>query len=254
VNASTTKRILTGIGVFLGVGSLMLFLKGDRQAGDLARQSLVLAITVGGLFWLGHRFRVLPRRASFQGQTEALAFRPEVGDPLGLLNLPFAVFHWLGSVRQIENTATGVHDSRELVIADFWFAPKGAEQYDDYERYTCVIGPSVAGWSDLTVVPERLSSRILAVGVPQIDTESDDFNRAFHIRSADQRFASAFVDARMMAWLMDEVPGIGFEVLGGRVMVFRRRATASLDDVADVLELWDAFLERIPRVVSSGSF
>jgi hypothetical protein len=221
----------------------------------VARQSLAVAIVVGGMFWLGYRFRVLPRRDSFRVQSGALAFRAEVGDPLRLLDLPFTLFHWAGSVRQIENTATGLHDGREIVVADYWFAPTSAQQYDDYERYTCVLGAAVTGWSDLTVVPERLGSRLRdAVGVPEIDTESEQFNRAFHVRAADRRFASAFVDARMMAWLLEQGPSVGFEIFAGRVMVFRQRATASLDDVADSLALYDAFRERIPRVVGSGSF
>jgi hypothetical protein len=257
MRASTAKRFAIGIGGFLVGGSLLLFLKGDPQAGDIARQTLVLVIVVGGIFWLGYRFRVVPRRESFRGQAVALAFEARPGDPLGLLDLPFSLFHWLGSVRQIENTATGTHGGHEIVIADYWFAPSSAEQYDDYERYTCVLGPAVAGWSDLTVVPERWTSRLRdAVGaeVVMTDTESEDFNRAFRIRASDRRFASAFVDARMMAWLLEQGQGVGFEVLGDRVMVFRKRATASLDDVSDSLALYDAFLERIPRVVATGSY
>ena len=246
--------MLIGLGVFLMVGTGLLFLTGNREAGQVAREMFLLAVIVGGMFWLGYRFRVLPRRDSFRGQTEALAFTPQVGDPLGLLDLPFTLFHWAGSVRQIENTATGSHDGNEIVIADYWFAPTAAQQYDDYERYTCVIGPSMAGWSDLTVVPERLVSRLRdAIGVPQINMELEEFNRAFQIRATDARFASAFVDARMMAWLLQQGPGVGFEVVGGRVMVFRRRATVSLDDVADSLALYDAFVGRIPKVVATGS-
>ena len=181
-------------------------------------------------------------------------FTPQAGDPFGLLDLPFTLFHWAGSVRQIENTATGSHDGHEIVIADYWFAPTAAQRYDDYERYTCVIGPSMAGWSDLTVVPERLVSRLRdAIALPRNDTELEEFNRAFQIRSADARFASAFVDARVMAWLLEQGPGVGFEIAAGRVMVFRRRATVSLDDVADSLALYDAFIERVPTVVATGS-
>ena len=255
MRATTAQRLLIGLGVFLVAGTGLLFLAGNREAGQAAREMFVLALFVGGMFWLGYRFRVLPRRDSFRGQTEALAFTPQVGDPLGLLDLPFTLFHWAGSVRQIENTATGTYQGHEVVIADYWFAPTAAQQYDDYERYTCVIGPSMAGWSDLTVVPERLVSRLRdAVGLPQIDTELEEFNRAFEIRAVDARFASAFVDARMMAWLLEEGPGVGFEIVGGRVMVFRRRTTVSLDDVADSLALYDAFIERIPNVVAKGPY
>jgi hypothetical protein len=213
MRATTAQRMLIGLGVFLMAGTGLLFLTGNREAGRVAREMFVLGAIVGGTFWLGYRFRVLPRRDSFRGQSEALAFTPREGDPLGLLDLPFTLFHWTGSVR-----------------------------------------PSTAGWSDLTVVPERLVSRLRdAIGVPQINMELEEFNRAFQIRAGDARFASAFVDARMMRWLLERGPGVGFEVSGDRVMVFRRRATASLDDVADSLALYDDFVEHIPRVVVAGS-
>jgi hypothetical protein len=254
MRATTARRMLIALGAFLVAGTGLLFLTGNREAGQVAREMFVLGAIVGGMFWLGYRFRVLPRRDSFRGQTEALAFTPRVGDPLGLLDLPFSLFHWAGSVRQIENTAIGSHDGHQIVIADYWFAPTAAQQYDDYERYTCVIGPSIVGWSDLTVVPERLESRLRdAIGLSQMETEFEEFNRAFQIRAGDARFASAFVDARMMAWLLERGPGVGFEIAGTRVMVFRRRETASLDDVADSLALYDGFIQRIPKVVATGS-
>jgi hypothetical protein len=253
VNASTVQRILIGIGAFLAAGMFLLFLTGDRQAAEVARQLLVVVITLGGLFWLVYRFRVLPRRESFQGQAAAQAFRAQVGDPLGLLDLPFTLFRWVGSVRQIENTATGIHDGREVVVADYWFAPTGSSEYDDYERYTCVVTVTPSGWSDLAVVPERFGSRLRdAIGSDQLGTESEAFNRTFDFRGADRRFASAFVDARMMQWILDQPPGTGFEVLGGRLMVFRPRAISSLDDVARAVQLFDAFMEHVPRVVRAG--
>jgi len=71
------------------------------------------------------------------------------------------------------------------------------------------------------------------------------------VHADDRRFASAFVDARMMAWLLEQVPGMGFEVLGGRLMVFRPRVTTSVDDVSRALELFEGLTERVPRVVPS---
>jgi hypothetical protein len=29
-----------------------------------------------------------------------------------------------------------------MTIADYWFAPSGAAELDDYERYTCVLAPA----------------------------------------------------------------------------------------------------------------
>jgi hypothetical protein len=250
MNAATARRLLIGLGVFLAAGTLLLFARGDPQASKTARQLLAVAVFVGGAFWLGYRFRVVPRRASFRDQTQVIGFRAEPGDPQGLLDTEFALFRWAGSVRDIENTAVGRRHGEEVVIADYWFAPTSAEQRDDYERYTCVIAPAGVSWSNLTVVPERFASRLRdAVGMRDLETESEAFNRAFDLRGTDRQFASAFVDARMMAWLLQQDQGVGFEVLGGRVMVFRRRATASLGDVSEALALYDAFLAHIPNVV-----
>ncbi len=46
--------------------------------------------------------------------------------------------------------------------------------------------------------------------MPDIRTESEEFNRRFEVRSSDRRFALAFVDARMMRWLLDQPPGNRF--------------------------------------------
>ena len=253
MNASNVRRILIGIGAFLAGGLLLMFLTGDRQAGELTGQLLLLAITVGGLRFLVYRYRVLPRRELFKGQASEQALHAQSGDPLELLKLPFTLFRWVGSVRRIENTATGFHDGLEIVVADYWFAPTGADEYDEYERYTCVVTPTPPEWSDLVVVPERFGSRLRdVIGSDQLGTESEAFNRTFDFRGADPRFASAFVDARMMRWLLDEPSGTGFEVLHGRLMVFRPRALNSLDDLAQVVRLFDAFLKHVPRVVRAG--
>lgn len=253
MNATTIRRLLIGLGVVLGAGTLMLIVTGDPEAGDTARGLLAVALFVGAASWLVYRYRVLPRRAQFADQAGAVGFRSGAGDPLRMLERPFAPFRWSGSVRSIENTATGVHGDRQVAILDYWFAPTAEPRYEDIERYTCVVAPAPAGWSALSVVPERWGSRALAVlGVRDIEFESERFNRAFQVRAADRRFASALLDAPMMAWLLERTGGTGFEVLGDRLMVFRRRATVSLDDVAEVLALYDAFLDRVPKAVRAA--
>ncbi len=89
-------------------------------------------------------------------------------------------------------------------------------EYDDCERYTCVLSRAPGDWSNLSVVPERIASRLRsAVALPDIGTEFGEFNRRFEVRSNDRRFASAFLDARMMAWLVEQPPGAGFRDHGG---------------------------------------
>ena len=253
MKASTANRILLWIVGVLIVFGLIGFLTGDERARREFGGYLVLGGAIGGLTYLGYKYRILPRRESFSGQARDLGLRAEPGDPLGLLERPFVLFRWMASVRQIENTATGQRGGLDVVVADYWFARSSAPERDDYERFTCVLTAVPADWPDLSVVPERLASKMRDVlALPDIGTESTEFDRRFEIRSADKRFASGFVDARLMAWLLEQIPGMGFEILGGWLMVFRPRVTTSMDDLGRALDLHAAFLERIPRVAFPG--
>lgn len=249
MRASTANRILLWIVAGFGVAGLLLMLSGDREGTELLRSFVVLAVLFGGFWWLGYRYRVLPRRTSFEGQARDVGLRAERGDPLDHLGSGFALFHRAASARGIENTAHGRRGGLELAVADFWFAPSSAPERDDYQRFT-VLTPASPGWPDVSVTRERIASRLRSTfAPPDIETESEEINRRFEVRSADRRFALALLDARMMRWLLEQVPGVGFEVLGGRLMLYRPRVTTSVDDLTRAIELQDRFIEQIPHVV-----
>ncbi|HEU4355237.1 MAG TPA: hypothetical protein VFT27_06575 [Actinomycetota bacterium] len=253
MRGSTATRMLVGIIVFMGVAAFLALVKGDPEARELVGGFFFVAVTIGGLLWLGQRYRVGPRRASFQDQARRSGLRAERGDPFGLLDSPYALFGRMASVRDVENTASGGRNGVWTVVVDYWYAPSGDPQHDDYLRYTCVLTDTPAWWPDLSAVPETLVARLRSTfALPDVRTESEAFNRRFEVRSADARFASAFLDARMIEWLLQVESGVGFEIRGARLMTFRPRSTTSLDDVGLALGLHDALSERIPRVVRTA--
>lgn len=66
------------------------------------------------------------------------------------------------------------------------------------------------------------------------------------MRSPDRRFAHALVDARMMAWLLDEAGSYAFEVCGPWVLAYGPRVAP--DDVAGMLDRAVDFVANIPRM------
>ena len=80
----------------------------------------------------------------------------------------------------------------------------------------------------------------------ELSFESETFNDVWRVRTSDRRFAVAFVDQRMMAWLEERMTDVAFEVGGGWVMV-------EIDDDADraLLDTLEGFIDHIPRVVGS---
>jgi hypothetical protein len=81
-------------------------------------------------------------------------------------------------------------------------------------------------------------------------SESDEFARRFRIRTEDRLFATAFLDQRMLAWMLEQHPGWSFEVGGGWAMV----SYTDLRDPAGVeaaVEVLRGFCVRFPRVAAS---
>lgn len=255
MRAGTANRFLWLIVGLLGLSALTAIVRGDPQGRELFGGFVFVAAVFGGMWWLSQKYRVGPRRESFEDQARRAGLRAEAGDPFRLLDAPFALFGRAASVRDIENTANGIRGGERVVIADYWYAPSSDPQRDDYRRYTCVLTETPPWWTDVSVMPKGLAD-VLRSMVPLSDlrTESEEFNRRFDVRAADRRFANALLDQRMMAWLLEQAPDSGFEIVDGRLMVFRARVTASLDDVARALELADGFSQRVPSVVRTGPF
>jgi len=249
---ATAGKIAAAIGIAWAATALVMLVSGDPRAPGLIRQLFAISILAGGMAWLSYRFRVLPRRGSFADQAKEAGLRSQSGDPFGMLASRFELFHRAASARAVENSAWGIHRGREIVVTDYWYAPDSNPSRDDVRRFVCVIDTARPEWPDIVVEPADGASIVReAVGRGDVDLESERFNRAFEVRAADRAFASALLDARMMEWLLVEPPGVGFEVAAGRLMVSGPRDRASLDDLAEGLRRFDAFLDRVPPVLSS---
>ena len=81
-------------------------------------------------------------------------------------------------------------------------------------------------------------------------SESDEFARRFRIRTEDRLFSTAFLDQRMLAWILEQSPGWTFEVGG-------RWAMVSYTDLGDpagpsaAVDTLRGFCGRFPPVAAS---
>ena len=79
-----------------------------------------------------------------------------------------------------------------------------------------------------------------ALSFHDIQFESEDFNRMFNVKSPDKKFANDFIDARMMQFLLQTGKGTAFEVMGDRLLCFRRKLAPM--EIVTLLGLSKAFL------------
>ena len=248
---STVRLVAIGIGVFLVFGLLSALATGDTAgARDIAGAVVALA-AIGGLAALARRIRTEPRRDATQDAARDLGLGFAARDVFGLIDLPFPLFQRVVTVRGLDNVMFGTWRGSDVKVFEYWYARSSDPSIDDYERFSCLMTPIPSHWPDLQITPETLVTR--AVGrltTQEIDMESESFNRAFTVRSADRRFARALLDAQMMRWLLDLGGRWGFEIVGGTLLCYRspRLEPWTLEPF---LESGMDFVDRIPNVVRS---
>lgn len=183
---------------------------------------LLFGLVAAAVAYWRHQQKVKRREALF-----ALAHRHGLTylrvDALGLGNLPFR-FLKRGDDRGVENVVHGALDGRPVALFDFWVMHESRDHQGNrsrrYERYTCATAVvDDAWWPAMSIEPETALTRIGdAVGVRDLQFESDEFNRRWNVTCRDPRFAYAFVDARMMQWLLMAGPQFRFHVFGSHIL------------------------------------
>jgi hypothetical protein len=174
-------------------------------------------------------------------------------DPFGLLSEPFALLQ-KGDGRGIENVLAGAYQSIDVKAFDYWYYDESTDGKGNttktYYRFDCVVVPIDAACSPLTIENENLLTRLAdALSFHDIEFESEDFNRAFNVKSPDKKFANDFVDARMMQWLLQSGKGTAFEIMGDRLLTYRRKFSPM--EIVTLFGISKAFLDHVPRVVYS---
>lgn len=160
---------------------------------------------------------------------------------------PFALFH-RGTARGIEHAICGVVRDIPVWMFEYWYAQD--EEDSKGERpltsFDCITVKVDAWCPPLSVEPRRGPGGDLSGG---ISFESEEFNRTFRVLASEREYASAAVDARMIAWLLDHGRGMTFELMNDRAMAAGPRGGAEALD--RVLEAGLALPGLVPRVLSS---
>ncbi|HXF71312.1 MAG TPA: hypothetical protein VNO79_01710 [Actinomycetota bacterium] len=178
-----------------------------------------------------------------------LSFAPV--DPFGCLGYPFALLR-RGDGRGVENVLWGTWQGMPVRAFDYWYyeeqqTSKGRRSRS-YRHFSCAVTEIEAACSPLRLERENLLTRLADhLALRDLEFESEEFNRRFNVKGEDRRFAHAFVDARMMDWLLT-VPGeFSFEVCGRWLLCYSRRRAPF--DLVPLLGTLQGFRERVPRVV-----
>lgn len=239
---STAKMALIAVA---GVAAALLFTV-FAVAEDERAVFVTLALYVGGIA-LVTLYRKFSRRSAVEREARRLGLSFSRRDPFRVLDAdfhPFLRFGKLPGTQRVENVVWGVRDGREVRAFDY------RRPAEDEIRYSCAMVRIPDGWPSLLVRRHGpLDVARNAAGLQRIEFELDEFNRRFEVRSDDRRLASAVIDQRMIGWLLESDPALGFQLQEGWVLAWMPQLPP--DELERTLTTVEGFHERIPRAVWS---
>jgi hypothetical protein len=213
---------------------------------------VVFFVVAGGIAYVSYYLKK-KRREGLAFAARQMGMRFALTDPFDTLSEPFDLLQ-KGDGRGVENVMWGAWQDLECRLFDYWYYDESTDSKGNrsrtYHRFSCVMSPVEASCSHLTLGKENLFTRIGDhLGFRDIELESEEFNRAFTVRSPDRKFAVDFCDARMMQWLLAHGEGFGFEVVGDRLLASCRKLAPT--ELIPLLGSMKGFRDEIPRVVFS---
>jgi len=210
---------------------------------------LVLGLALGVFaWWRRRRSADRERQLMLVCRRAGLEYSPI--DPFPDLWMPFGVFG-RGTKRGTANAVWERRDDGAVRAFDLWI--------EDGERpgaavvrhtWTCAIAPLPFTVPPLQVVPREgpVAIEDLLEG-DDVELELEAFNRRFHVRTADRRYAVAFLDQRMMEAMLALPTHVSLAVREDALLLTAPVLPAG--EVVLVLDTARRLGARVPRVVAS---
>lgn len=166
----------------------------------------------------------------------------------------FAVFRQ-GRDRYAHNTMVGLRTIHghacSVLLGDYHYEiERGSgksRRTTSYRFSYAIVNLPFPTAGEVIVRPEGVLDRLAAAaGFADINFESAEFSRSFHVKSKDRRFAYDLIDARMMEFLLRTRPPL-VEIERGRILVTDGKRRWDGPGFARHLRWVENFLDHWPR-------
>ncbi len=160
-----------------------------------------------------------------------------------------------GSNRYAYNIITGAIKGREITAFDYHYEThstdsKGRRQ-THHHHYSAILIRAPFPLKPLTIRREGFFDKMKSVfGFKDINFESSEFSRRFHVTSEDKRWAYDVIHNQMMELLMDS-PEFRIES-DHETLSIRRNKRFEIPDLEDAFLLGARFLDGVPDFVKNA--
>ena len=152
-----------------------------------------------------------------------------------------------GYSRCAYNIAEGDWNGRRLTAFDYRFVT-GSGKNRQTHRFSAIVLRSDVRLKPLRIRPENIFDRVTEFfGLDDIDFESAEFSREFHVKSSDKRWAYDVLHQRTMEFLLS-MPRFSIELDGRHVIAWRNRRF-NVETFESAIAVVEGVLDRLPEYV-----
>ncbi len=188
------------------------------------------------------RRREVARWAERQGFT----FSPRRDRTIPETFAGFSLFQ-IGYGRRAYNVASGKWNGRSVLAFDYTYTT-GSGESSRTHHVSAVIMESEIPLEPLSIRPETFLDKLATFfGKEDINFESAQFSREFHVRSPDRRWTYAVLHPRTIEFLLAQ-PRFQIEMAGIHLIAWGRKPFGPVEFDA-ALEVLAGILDRIPEYV-----
>ena len=207
--------------------------------------ALAAALIVFGILKARKRREAMARLAA------ELGFEYYPDDPWNLEG-KYAMFELFGRghSRKASNVICGEVDGRAVVAFDYRYTTGSGKNKSTHSYQALVMGLPILA-AGLRMRTETVFDRLASwVGWDDIDFESDEFSRRYHVASEDRRFAYDIFHARLIEHLLacGSVPNL--EMKGPLMVLFESQGDAA--NVRRLIAIGREIVASIPDYVRSA--
>ena len=207
--------------------------------------ALAAALIVFGIL------RARRRREAMDRLAAELGFEYYPDDPWSLED-KYAMFELFGRghSRGASNVICGEVDGRAVVAFDYRYTTGSGKNKSTHSYQALVMGLPILA-AGLRMRTETVFDRLASwVGWDDIDFESDEFSRRYHVACDDRRFAYDILHARLIEHLLACGQAPGLEMKGPLMVLFESQGDAA--NVRRLFEIGREIVASIPDYVRSA--
>jgi len=155
-----------------------------------------------------------------------------------------------GSRRYGHNHLRGLHGDWPLHAFDYHYETYSTDskgrRTTHHHHFSALVLEVGLPLRPLSIRPEHFFDKVGAFfGADDIDFESDEFSREFHVQSPDRRWAFDVIHQETMEFLLHQ-PRYRLQFGNHRVLVYRQ-SRFSAREYTEALELASGLIERLPK-------